>query len=403
MVPGTTGIAAAMAAVAMLVPSSALAAKHPLLFGLNDAPGLSERPESALDLHVGLGATVQRVAISWRGVQPREGVWSWTVADRAYAEPARRGLASIAVVGSPPAWAATRTLVYGCILNGNGPGCHRPPAPDHLEDFGRFVAAVAERYPRLAAIEVFNEPNLASFNWQPAADPEYYASVLRVAYRAAGAVRPELPVISGGLATLPDPPPPGSMDPHEFLDRVYRSGAAGWIDGIGIHPYPGPAAPTDSRAFDLFLERVRSIRNAYGDARRPLWITETGYTTTGTIAVSEEQQASWLPELVAKGLRSKDVRAVVVHTLADRDGPADDLETGFGVTRADLTPKPVYAELAAVVRAIAREWTPRTRTRCRGSRARRAACRRARRCARARKRHKRLRPCRRRAGAPQRR
>ena len=92
---------------------------------------------------------------------------------------------------------------------------------------------------------MWNEPNLGEFNWQPAAEPEYYAEVLRAVNDAVDGVRPGLPVISGGIGPPGFPRPSGSIGAEEFLERMYRAGARGAMDGIGVHPYPATRPPDD--------------------------------------------------------------------------------------------------------------------------------------------------------------
>jgi hypothetical protein len=352
---GAARLAVALTLAACWLAGPAEAAVPPLVFGLNDVPRFQPDPQRAIDLHVGSGATSQRVNAPWRVVQPQPGVWDWGYVDLVYNAAVERGMRPIATVAEVPAWAQSQTFVAACVVDADRPNCQRPPDASKLGDFAAFVRELAARYPRLAAIEVFNEPNLGSFNWQPAADPEYYAQVLRVAHDAAQDVRPALPVISGGVGPPPFPAPIGSVRPEEFLARMYAAGARGAMDGIGLHPYPGRSAPgAEGNSSDALMAAARAIRADAGDAGTPLWVTETGYTTTGPIAVSSSQQARWLPIMVGRLLRQRDVRAVVVHTLADRDDTAG-TGAGYGVATTDLAPKSVYYRLAATVRRVARE------------------------------------------------
>jgi hypothetical protein len=389
--------AALLGLAAFLVAPVAHAEKQrPFRFGLNSAVfGHRESAARVGQLFAQLGANVQRLDVPWKLVQPQPGKWDWTYPDLAYNAAAKRGIGTVAMISSVPPWAAKQDLTLSCVVAPSAPSCQRPPAPNHLGDFGRFIGALAKRYPKLSAIEIFNEPNLGSFTWQPASDPEYYAQVLRAAHDGENGLSPRVPVISGGVTPLPDPAPSGSVDPIEFLQRIYRAGARGAMDGIGVHPYPGISAPYDpaTSRYHRLMAAVRSVRDGAGDRNLPLWITEVGYTTTGgpRFAVSAEQQTRWLPDLVSAAFKSKDVDAVLVHTLVDESGSSSAFETGFGLLRTDLTPKPVFTRLAAAVRRARALRTPvKKKKKCRRvkkSRKHKAK----RRCAKSKKRHARRR------------
>ena len=387
------GLLLALAFVlAVLAPG---AQARPVHFGINDTA--VSHPEGAariLDLHQALGARLERIDVPWRLVQPERGRWEWSHVDRLLDPGAGRGMGTIALISSVPHWASTRQTVQQCLFNTTSQRCQRPPAPDRLGDFQEFLRVLVQRYPSLIAVEVFNEPNLGAYNWQPQADPEYYATVLRAARDAVHPVRPALSVRSGGLTPLSRSAPAGSLEPLEFLERMYRAGAHGAMDGIGLHPYPIRMSASDpgTSAYHRLIAEVRATRDRHGDAGRPLWVTETGYTTTGPFAVTPEQQAAWLPQLVDDALTEPDVAAVVVHTLRDRAADEDAAEIGYGLVYRDLTPKPVFKALADTVRlrlgrATAVEQpaaerprrTTRRRARCRrSSRARRScSCRRS--------------------------
>lgn len=327
---------------------------QPLRFGLNDhILNHPEGPEQILDYHQQLGATVHRADLPWRSVQPQRGVWDWGFVDEVIGRVERRGMGTIALIGSVPPWAAAEGFRSGCLFDPYSRSCQPPPAPENIRDLQTFAQELARRYPSLVAIEVFNEPNLGGFNWQPAADPEYYTRVLGAVHDAVRQVRPELPVMSGGLGEPGQPRPAGSMDPRWFLERMYRAGARGRMDGIGLHPYPAGTSPEDpaTSVYHRLMTDVREIRDRYGDAV-PVWVTETGYTTTGPFAVTPEQQAVWLPVIVRDAATRPDVAAVVVHTLRDREGDPEDAEVGYGLLYTALTRKPVFDALAHAVRGI---------------------------------------------------
>jgi hypothetical protein len=249
-----------------------------------------------------------------------------------------------------PAWAQDGGLLACGVLNLDY--CQRPPSPQHLEAWRAFVRDVAERYPNLAGVEVFNEPNYADYNWLPRADPAYYTRVLRTAHEAVKAVRPGLPVVVGGLSNSAQNTSAESLSDEEFLQGMYDAGVRGAMDAIGIHPYAHPEDPRPADSdYHKTLTRLRSVRERAGDAGTPFWITETGYRTGASLigGVSPADQADFLAAIVRLARREPDVAMVLVHTLVDRNADPFDHEAGYGVVRSDLTPKPSLEALAATV------------------------------------------------------
>lgn len=379
---GATGVRAlALAAVALALVPAGAAAREPLRFGLNDAILTHpEDPDVVLDAHLAIGATVLRTAVHWRDVQPEPGTWHWAATDEAIGRAARRGLKTIAVLYSVPPWAAAGAPSPHCSRDRMASRCQPPPAPERLADFQEFVAQLAIRYPSLAAIEVFNEPNVAAWTWQPRADPEHYARVLRAAHEAVERVRPRLPVLSGGIAFPGVPTPPGSMSPGEFLERMYRAGARGAMDGIAVHPYPADTSPFEAAtsSYHRLMAETTAIRNRRRDRDVPLWITEVGYTTTGPFAVTPGRQSRWLVRILEDAFAREDVAAVVVHTLRDPAGSPASPESGYGLLNGDFSPKPAFH---AVGQAVGREHARRANER-RRARLRRTFTRRCERVAR---------------------
>jgi hypothetical protein len=76
-----------------------------------------------------------------------------------------------------------------------------PPAPEFMDEWGEFCGAVAGRYPgRIAAYQIWNEPNLSREWGNSAPDPAGYVELLHVCSEAIRAADPDAILISAGLA-----------------------------------------------------------------------------------------------------------------------------------------------------------------------------------------------------------
>jgi hypothetical protein len=142
------------------------------------------------------------------------------------------------------------------------------PVIDHLDDWRAFVRAIVTRYKdRLRYWEVWNEPDLKQF-WRQNPSPAEYAVLLKATYEEVKRIDPKLTVLLGGLSQIP----------FEYIEGVYKAGGKDHFDIMNVHPYRYPAAP-EIRPLVDDLKKLRELMSRYGDAAKPIWITEIGYPT----------------------------------------------------------------------------------------------------------------------------
>ena len=340
----------ALVTVLAVLSSPVAAVAEPDHLGFNEDVWMSGRPTAAqtADLTraaIGPGAVV-RFNLSWRTVSAE----GWERYDRIYAALGAAGLRALPVVTDAPRWAAG----LACL----GSPC--PPDRAHYGAWGQFAASIAQRYPGSIALEVWNEPNKRGF-WPTVLgpDPRQYAEVFRAAADAVHATAPAIPVLIAAPAPVAHDLPLGDRRSSTFLARFYDFAASAlWPgDGLSVHPYPAAdelsaAELADPHSdFSTYLRRLREVRDARDPigAGRRLWVTETGYTQTGTRGVSEAEQAKGVINVLRALSAMADVSAVLVHRLADPPAVPGlaSAERGYGLLRADLRPKRAYCALAA--------------------------------------------------------
>jgi hypothetical protein len=237
---------------------------------------------------------------------------------------------------------------FGGSLVGQTPSnCVRTgrPAPEFYDEMADFAAAAARRYEEIAAIEVWNEPNLGKY-WGGTPEPDLYAEMFKTVEEALGRADPRLPVLFGTLGPHAESDE-NTVAAAAFLQQGYDLGAVQQSDGISTHPYPGSlpgedhAAGVAKRLGDLWevmmLER---------DTERPLWITETGVSTVGDRGFSGEEQAQALIAIYDLIRRVPQVQTLIYHRFRDADGD-NVLEPGYGSVDRDLSPKPAYCAIGA--------------------------------------------------------
>jgi hypothetical protein len=302
------------------------------LVGYNDTLIPSEE---STELLAESGADVVRRPLNWTAVEPQPGELQWGPTDVVYEQLADAGVSPIWTITSAPCWAAA------------DPAC-KPnlpsyaPSEESFDAFAEFSAAVAERYPDSAGIEVWNEPNLERF-YIGGGDARSYTELFNRTAAAIEATGSEVPVIAAGLSpVLPEQADGDRYAWEDYLETMIEGGVAENADGIGLHPY------------SAFEPGTEFIANATGQLRaaerivggEPIYVTEVGLTTAGPNAVTPEEQAEGLQQAYDT-FAGEGVPLIVIHRFFDDSEPEFPAEAGYGVVAADrVTPKPAFCTVA---------------------------------------------------------
>ena len=153
----------------------------------------------------------------------QKGHYEWKLADNVVRRVGKRGnLKLLARIDRQPFW----SQAPGTPELDNAP-------PANLQDFGDFCYALADRYKgKIAAYQVWNEPNLAREWGNQPPNPAQYVELLKVCYIGIKTADPDALVISAGMAAtgtsgneaMPDDP---------FIEQMYQAGAAPYFDHAG--------------------------------------------------------------------------------------------------------------------------------------------------------------------------
>ena len=277
------------------------------------------------------------------------GIDAWAKFDHIVDLAEERDIEVIPRLSNPPAW----SRASGDELGTNAP-------PDDYDDFGDFVAIVAERYRgRIHYYQVWNEPN-GNEEWGlQDVDPEAFTELLCLAYDRIKAVDPDAVVLAGALT--PTIANDGRhMNDLIFLQRMYDAGAGRCFDVFSAQGYGLWSGPTDQRlrptvinyAHNLFL---RDLMARNGDAHKPIWISEMGWNVAPEEVrpdfgrVTEEQQARYAVGAYRRAQEEWPWIGVNNYWFLKR--PADwEISQAwyyFRMLEPDFTPLPVYGAVAA--------------------------------------------------------
>ena len=305
----------------------------------------AERIE-VLDKLAEAGVEWVRIDIGWSSLQevgPNSySDWYVDLADFVIDAANERGIKVLGMLWRTPSWA-----------NG-GRNVNVPPRD--FDDYGEIARWAAEHFRgRVAAWEVWNEPNLNGF-WD--ASPAAIAKMLRASYDDFKAGDPDAEVVMGAPA----------YNDVDWLRKVYAAGAQGFFDVMATHPYPSPSnlppEYDDGSIWNISaVERVHALMEENGDGDKPIWFTELGWSShpnTGgeapwELGVTKQQQADYLvraAEMIA--CRFPYVEQIFWYAERNLGAPpgasTSEIQLGnFGLMENDLTPKPAYDAMSEMM------------------------------------------------------
>lgn len=299
----------------------------------------------------GIGWAKQQFA--WAEIEPRPGAAAaedWGKWDDIVDLCERYNIQIIARLDVAPDWA-----------HSSNP--HPGAPPDDFDTYGDFVRRFVQHYRgRVRYIQVWNEPNLSREWGNQPVDPAAYVELLKVAYRAAKIVDPNVVILSAPLAiTLGEPHPEAgkwsAMNDLQFLREMYKAGAAPYFDILSVNAFGMDRPPEDPPDPNVLnFQRVvlqRQIMEEYGDADKAVWFNEYGWNAAPASfpeekliwkRVSEEEQAAYTLRGIEMA-RSQWPWAGVFNIWYFRQVgniPADDAEYYFRMVDTDFTPRRVY-------------------------------------------------------------
>lgn len=254
------------------------------------------------------------------------------------------GLQIIARLDRPPAWTRRDNSL-------------REAPPDNFEDYGDFVRAVVTRYKgRIHYYQLWNEPNIYPEWGNQPVDPAAYVRLLKVGYRAAKEVDPNVYVLSAPLAQTLEKSPMNLSD-LDYLEQMYRNGAADYFDILFANAYGFDLPPEDPPNPDVLnfsrFVLLHDIMEKYGDGDKPVWFNEFGWNAASgdmdpqTLKwgrVSEEEQADYTVRAIEMARSKWDWVGVFCIWYFRQDGHIrpESPEYYFRMVDPGFTPRLVY-------------------------------------------------------------
>lgn len=281
----------------------------------------------------------------WAYLEPQPGEFDWGHTDTVIEQARQQGLTVIARLGWVPPWARPKDTSTSYI------------DPERYADFANFVAAFVERYKgRVAAVIIWNEPNV-NFEWgQRPPDPAAYTALLKAVYASAHAKNPNIKVLAGALApNLAPPGAPDAMNDLAYLDQMYQAGAKDYFDALAVHAYgwkaPADEPPAPDRVNFRRTELLRAIMTKYGDDAKTVMLTEGGWNDhprwTKAVTPAERIQNTLKAYDWCEQMKWVEVCALWVFRTP---APTYTFNDYFTFVTPDFDPKPIYYEVQKYAR-----------------------------------------------------
>jgi len=253
--------------------------EHPFPFSLSG-------PTAQQQINLLAQAGVRFVRIDYCGsqIEPNQGQFDFSTLDSIMDQLVAKGITELPIVEQycAPTWAT----------GGHGyPAIWQQPS-DYAAFAGAIAAHVAQKYPTITRMELFNEPNLGG--WWTNPNPQYAARdgsatavYMRAAYAAIKQAMPSMTVVGpalsdgGGMVT----------DPRKFLQTLYNSGCRVGVcwDVLSVHNYRwyNPTFYTSSSYMNQWgiYQQLQQIAVQNGDPMPHVMLTEWGFSNDPTSPV----------------------------------------------------------------------------------------------------------------------
>jgi hypothetical protein len=314
--------------------------------------------EQALDWAQGLGVQWVKQQVEWTNIEHAPGQYEWGELDRIVDQVNGYGFRLLLSLNHAPEWTRAEPLESG-------------PPRDPAE-FGRFMGLLAARYQgRVAAYELWNEPNLRR-EWRGEnLDPALFVALVREGAQAVRASDPAALVVSGAPAVTGINDGQTAVDDRVYLRGMVAAGVGQWVDGVGVHPYgfanppqerwddPAHQSPSHNEHPSFFfrdtLDDYRAILNEGGLGALPLWATEFGWPSVEGLGevdtsgweyarhVSEAQQAAYTVQAFQASRADEGLGPMILWNLniATIWG-AERPESAYSLLRPDGSYRPAY-------------------------------------------------------------
>lgn len=249
-----------------------------------------------------------------QGIETSPGVYNWSQVDAAVAAMNAAHIYIDFPIQQAPSWDMTQTCDGKPFL----------PGPTQMSTFASLLATRYNGKNGHGYINAFEIGNEEYDNFYIKGDPaslqcrnaSYYGPVLQAGYEAIKQASPHALVGMFGMwyHNLPHI--------QSFMTYLYSNGYGKYMDYMNFHYYNDAGSPAisqgDRPSFDQWWQTMHTVAAKYGFANKPIWVTETGWPTTGfqsSTTVTPQVQANNMQYIYSQAAASKVIQKVFWFTI----------------------------------------------------------------------------------------
>lgn len=265
-----------------------------------------------------------REDFEWGSLEPERGKFNWAFSDSVVQIAGKNGISVYAIVAYWPSWSKAYTKAG-------------------IDEYVTFLKELVRHYKNVIhQWEIWNEPNI--FFWQ--GPQEMYAELLMKSYVAIKDIDPTAQVL--GIST-------SGID-FDFIEKMHQLQAP--YDILTIHPY---RSHLNEAEFITELKRASDMAVLQGGKRRPVWITEMGWTTynphnswvqEGFLPTPLRIQAEFIVRTYLSCIISGIDPKVFWYDLRNDGTDPHNFEDNIGIMYQDFSPKPAYIAYSTMTRTL---------------------------------------------------
>ena len=284
--------------------------------------------DQAMSLADEAGVQWAREEFSWEVIEPTDDNYNWDEYDSVIDKYQENNIQVLGLITYSSSWASSNP----------GSSDYEYYMPD-MTAWQDYVSNLAERYAgKVDTWEIWNEPNYEGFFKD---DLEDYVDLVEASSDSIKTANPNAKIVLGGL----------SGADSDYLQSVYKEITnKDDFDIIALHPYrviDGNFNYMPEKTWDglnklkVDLANVKAVANKNQDSKKPIWLTEMGWTTYSS-GISEARQADYLLRGYAMALSVPRVKKVFWYNFRNDSDNTDYLESNFGLVDNDFSKKPAF-------------------------------------------------------------
>lgn len=286
-------------------------------FGINAALYNDADYQAECDELIAAGVKWVRMSPDWGRIETARGVYDTTFLGKCDDIVNRLTAGGVNIL-----WVTAYTAPWASSMPGDPKAKFYKPAS--WSDWGNFVNFIAQRYQgKIHHWEVWNEQDSGTF-WKSTVQD--YAILLQTASAQLRQVDANNRILIGGF----------TGNGAGFLNTLLADPAvAGYFDFVNYHAY------VDSPNMVARYKEFTGVMGSKGIAGKPIWITETGYSSGGAPAL-EVTKADWVDQTRCTHFSMPNIERIFWYNYRDSSPNGDPVLENFGLTAVDRTPLKAY-------------------------------------------------------------